>query len=109
MVGHSLGAHLVGKAGRTYEKWTNEKIDRLTGEEEFFSQISSVTSCHFSITGLDPAGPRWVTGNLCDPIKYLANNVLRYISNLHKPCDLYEVFFSSEGALIAIVPSFCCC
>jgi len=58
VVGHSLGAHLLGKAARTYNKWTaTANIDRLTA--------------------LDPAGPRWVMGNLCPPIPYLAENVLR--------------------------------
>jgi len=56
VAGHSLGAHLLGKAGRTYTKWTDGKIDRLTG--------------------LDPAGPRWVPGLVCPPIGYLADNVL---------------------------------
>merc|ERR1712156_31122 len=61
VAGHSLGAHLLGKAGRTYTKWTEgQKIDRLTG--------------------LDPAGPRWVTGLVCPVIGYLAKNVLRHDS-----------------------------
>lgn len=41
LVGHSLGAHLVGKAGREFTKKTRgQKVGR--------------------VTGLDPAGPGWV-------------------------------------------------
>lgn len=41
LVGHSLGAHLVGKAGREF---TNQRRRQKVGR----------------VTGLDPAGPRWV-------------------------------------------------
>lgn len=37
LVGHSLGSHLVGKAGREFKKETGKKVGR--------------------VTGLDPAGP----------------------------------------------------
>jgi len=40
LVGHSLGSHLVGKAGREFKKETRKKVGR--------------------VTGLDPAGPLWV-------------------------------------------------
>jgi len=40
LVGHSLGSHLVGKAGREFKKETGKKVGR--------------------VTGLDPAGPLWV-------------------------------------------------
>ena len=42
LLGHSLGAHLVGKAGRVYKALTGQPLAR--------------------ITGLDPAGPLWVAG-----------------------------------------------
>jgi len=42
LLGHSLGSHLVGKAGRTFFDETGKKVGR--------------------ITGLDPAGPRFWTG-----------------------------------------------
>ncbi|XP_073830212.1 phospholipase A1-like [Musca autumnalis] len=31
LIGHSLGAHIVGSAGRYYEKLSGEKISRITG------------------------------------------------------------------------------
>jgi len=58
LVGHSLGAHLVGKAGREFRKETKRK-----GKE---MQVGHVT-------GLDPAGPGWV-GNT--PFKELKNEEL---------------------------------
>ena len=42
LLGHSLGAHLVGKAGRVYQALTGQPLAR--------------------ITGLDPAGPLWAAG-----------------------------------------------
>ena len=42
LVGHSLGAHLVGKAGRVYNALTRRSIGR--------------------VTGLDPAAPRFIEG-----------------------------------------------
>jgi len=63
MAGHSLGAHLLGKAARTLTSWTSgEMVDRLTG--------------------LDPAGPRWTEGLFCQPIPYLLENRLRQGSAL---------------------------
>jgi len=53
LVGHSLGAHLMGKAGRVFEGQTGLPLMR--------------------ITGLDPAGPRWVGTR---PIDQLGNNTL---------------------------------
>jgi len=54
--GHSLGAHLVGKIGRTIDEVTGQKVSR--------------------ITGLDPAGPRFVDGPLVDAIPELNANLL---------------------------------
>lgn len=31
LLGHSLGAHICGSAGRTFTKFTNRKIVRITG------------------------------------------------------------------------------
>ena len=56
LAGHSLGAHLVGKAGRIYNEITGEKVDR--------------------ITGLDPAGPRFVDGPFLNAISELKANRL---------------------------------
>ena len=42
LVGHSLGAHLVGKAGRIFRTFRSEPVGR--------------------VSGLDPAGPRFVDG-----------------------------------------------
>ena len=75
LAGHSLGAHLVGKAGRVFAALAGATIGR--------------------ITGLDTAGPRWVDG--CDPaIPVLHNNMLtkqsaKFVDAIHtngawKPC-----------------------
>jgi len=56
LVGHSLGAHLVGKIGRSFKKATGELVER--------------------ITGLDPAGPRFVDGPVMSAIPELNNNLL---------------------------------
>ena len=54
--GHSLGAHLMGKAGRIYHEITGEKVDR--------------------ITGCDPAGPRFINGPTLSAIPVLYANRL---------------------------------
>ena len=56
LAGHSLGAHLVGKAGRTYKEITGEPVAR--------------------VTGCDPAGPRFVDGPILDAIPELHENRL---------------------------------
>ena len=58
MVGHSLGAHLMGKAGRTF---TNQLPSHpLIGR----------------VTGMDPAGPRFFDGPILSAIPELAENIL---------------------------------
>ena len=32
LVGHSLGAHLVGKIGRTFKEASGKPVERITGE-----------------------------------------------------------------------------
>jgi len=56
LVGHSLGAHLMGKAARTFGGRTGMFVER--------------------ITGLDPAGPRFVDGPILDAIPELHQNRL---------------------------------
>jgi len=54
LVGHSLGAHVVGKAGRVFKRETKKDMQR--------------------ITGLDPAGPRFVDGPILYAIPELYEN-----------------------------------
>jgi len=56
--GHSLGSHVMGKAGRTFA--ANQQNSELVGR----------------ISGLDPAGPRFVDGPYVDAIPELAENIL---------------------------------
>jgi len=56
LVGHSLGAHLVGKIGRTFKSVTGNLVER--------------------ITGLDPAGPRFVDGWFYSALPELNDNIL---------------------------------
>merc|ERR1712025_435476 len=56
--GHSLGSHVMGKAGRTFT--ANQQNSELVGR----------------ISGLDPAGPRFVDGPYVDEIPELAANIL---------------------------------
>ena len=76
--GHSLGAHLMGKAGRIYHEITGEKVDR--------------------ITGCDPAGPRFVDGPIMSAIPELYANRLnpesgRQFSYIHFYIKLYYSVF----------------
>jgi len=57
LVGHSLGAHLMGKAGRCFHEIQGQKIGR--------------------ITGLDPAGLRFTSGPLFEGKRILALPELR--------------------------------
>ena len=85
LAGHSLGAHLVGKAGRVFAALAGAGQDATIGR----------------ITGLDPAGPRWVDG--CMPaIPVLHMNMLtkesaKFVDAIHtnggpKPCAWKVVF-----------------
>jgi len=56
LVGHSLGAHLVGKAARVIHARTGSAVRR--------------------VTGLDPAGPRFEAGELLPALPDLAVNIL---------------------------------
>jgi len=56
LAGHSLGAHLVGIAGRSYEKATGKKVAR--------------------VTGLDPAGPSFIDGPIVEADPELFKNRL---------------------------------
>jgi len=58
LAGHSLGSHLMGKAARTFQM--NQDSQELIGR----------------LTGLDPAGPRFVDGPYVDAIPELAENIL---------------------------------
>lgn len=57
-VGHSLGAHLVGKAGRMFQ--SSHPSGEMVGR----------------ITGLDPAGPRFVDGPILPAIPELNQEIL---------------------------------
>ena len=56
LAGHSLGSHLMGKAARVFKDLTGETVQR--------------------VTGLDPAGPRFVDGPLLDALPELNENRL---------------------------------
>ena len=75
LVGHSLGAHLVGKAGREFSKETRgKKVGWVTGEiqlRQHWRFYCTIVHCYI---GLDPAGPGWV-GNT--PFKEVKNEKLR--------------------------------
>jgi len=58
LAGHSLGSHVMGKAGRTFQ--LNQNSGELVGR----------------LTGLDPAGPRFVDGPWLEAIPELAENIL---------------------------------
>jgi lipoprotein lipase len=74
MVGHSLGAHVMGSAGRTFKQKhpSGEAVGR--------------------ITGLDPAGPRFIKGMLLPPISVLNFNRLN-----KNDADFVDIIHSNGG------------
>jgi len=84
--GHSLGSHVMGKAGRTFA--ANQQNSELVGR----------------ISGLDPAGPRFVDGPYVDAIPELAENILSkesaaFVDVIHsnggfEPCVVCTTFRS---------------
>merc|ERR1712025_1420926 len=86
IVGHSLGSHLMGKAGRIFT--ANHPNSELIGR----------------LTGLDPAGPRFVDGPYVDAIPELAENILSkesaaFVDVIHtnggfEPCVVCTTFRS---------------
>ena len=82
LAGHSLGAHLMGKAGRTFREVTGQFIDR--------------------ITGCDPAGPRFVDGPLLPAIPELHNNRINPESAAF--VDIIHTDASLEPAAVWIIP-----
>jgi len=79
LIGHSLGSHVIGNAGRTFQ---SERPGDMIGR----------------ISALDPAGPRWVEGPVLAAIPTLHRHRLRYtdadfVGVIHtnaayKPCIL---------------------
>merc|ERR1712025_712610 len=89
--GHSLGSHVMGKAGRTFT--ANQQNSDLVGR----------------ISGLDPAGPRFVDGPYVDAIPELAENILSkesaaFVDVIHtngasKPCAYCATLKRRNGIL----------
>ena len=94
LVGHSLGAHSVGKIGRTFKSATGNLVERITGGFFFFlfaykclvetlnsyftslETVINVTSAADKFSGLDPAGPRFVDGWFHSALPELKDNIL---------------------------------
>merc|ERR1719369_2242993 len=88
-VGHSLGAHTVGKAGRTFQSShpSSERVSR--------------------VTGLDPAGPRFVDGPILPAIPELNAEILSpdsaaFVDIIHTNGGLEPVAVSMEPRLGAL-------
>ena len=82
LAGHSLGAHLIGKAGRTFKEVTGQPLARLTG--------------------CDPAGPRFIDGPLLDAIPELHENRISPESAAF--VDIIHTDASLEPAAVWIIP-----
>lgn len=111
LMGHSLGGHVIGNAGRTFQKERpGDIISRLTA--------------------LDPAGPRWVNGPMARAIPELYQNRLRhtdgaFVDVIHtnaayRPClvcagprfgDLHQLghadFYVGKGHYVAGIQPSC--
>ena len=83
MVGHSLGAHLMAKAGRTFKELTEQSIGR--------------------ITGLDPAGPRFIDGPILNALPELSEN--RINPDSASFVDIIHTDGSCSPALVSIDPN----
>jgi len=89
LVGHSLGAHLVGKAGRTFA--TAESSHGLVDR----------------ITGLDPAGPRFVDGPVLPAIPELNKDLIspesaKFVDIIHTNGAVLPVAVSLEPRMGAL-------
>jgi hypothetical protein len=80
VVGHSLGAHLVGVVGRTFEKAAGKKLAR--------------------VTGLDPAGPSFIDGPLIEAVPELMKARLN-----RKDAEFVDIIHS-QGSLSPAVLHF---
>jgi len=98
LAGHSLGSHLMGKAARTFQM--NQDSQELIGR----------------LTGLDPAGPRFVDGPYVDAIPELAENILTkesaaFVDVIHsnggfEPCVVCPTT-ECEGANLHHIANLC--
>merc|ERR1739838_7232 len=84
LIGHSLGAHAVGKAGRTFQ--SAQQSQELVGR----------------ITGLDPAGPRFVDGPILPAIPELNEEIITPESSAF--VDIIHSNGGFEPAAISPIP-----
>ena len=90
LLGHSLGAHLVGNAGKVFEEKTGQKMAR--------------------ITALDPAGPRFWNGPALYALEELENNrlnrhVAHFVDAIHTDGSAYPCTVCPEphfGTMYAV-------
>lgn len=79
LIGFSLGAHVVGRAGHT----TYGAVPRITGKQPFFKSPKSIRQwpifCE-TITGLDPAFPLFDT---VDEVQRLDPTDGRFVDVIH--------------------------
>ena len=83
LLGHSLGAHLMGKAGRVYTATTGHLVAR--------------------ITGLDPAGPRFVAGPVLPALPEL--NAGRLTATSAGFVDVIHTNGALQPAAVSLNPS----